>query len=204
MIASKSGRQAGHLARHLRDRLRVDLVRGRRQARVHEQPFAGQDLVHARPPTEKTSLRRSRASPFACSGDMYAILPLSVPCSACARRRLRDPEVGELDLARRTTSARSTATRRGGSSLSGLPSKSRFECAYASADRSRARCRSRLSARTACRALRLAEQRAQVAARQVLHDDEVLAVVADDIEGLDDVRVVRASRTASLRAVTAR
>ena len=36
-------------------------------------------ISHSTIPSEKMSLRRSSDEPFACSGDMYEILPLSVP-----------------------------------------------------------------------------------------------------------------------------
>ena len=38
--------------------------------------------------------------------------------------------------------------------------------------------------------LRLAEQRAQIAARQILHHDEVLATRRDEVDRVDDVRVI--------------
>ena len=38
-------------------------------------------------PTEKMSDRRSIASPRACSGDMYATLPLMTPAAVCSRLR---------------------------------------------------------------------------------------------------------------------
>ena len=43
-------------------------------------------------------------------------------------------------------------------------------------------------------ALRLLEQRPQIAARQVLHHDEVLAARGDEIDRVDDVRVIERRR----------
>ena len=91
-------RQPGHLARHLRNRLRVDLVSRGGQPGRDEQALPGEDLVHAHRDRVEIAAVVERLAPRLL-GRHVADLALDLVEQRRMRRRLRDAEVGQLDLA---------------------------------------------------------------------------------------------------------
>jgi hypothetical protein len=146
-------------------------------------------------PSAYTSAGSSESRPSACSGDQNSGVPSSAPgaVSEPAACHARKPEVGcddaaafplDEDVRRRQVTVNDA-----------------FPCAYASAS---------ATGRTYAGGIRgserqsLARRRGEVAAVDVLHDEERLPVARCEVEDADDVLVRQARQRARLALKTAR